>query len=335
MRSRFVGVGAALPSRIVPNAEIEDRLGVDRGWIESRTGVRERRVLRSEESLVDLAEAAAREALAAADVAPGALDAVVVATTSGPYLFPSLACLLHERLGLSAQPAFDVAAACAGFPYALSVADQGVRAGDYERVLVVGADRLSAFCEPSDRGTSALFGDGAGAVILAGERGGSEGGDRGPVRGERGILACRLRALGAEWPMLYVRSGARAPGELAADDADFWMRMRGPEVFRLAVEQLVALTREALAAAELAAGDVALLVPHQANVRIIRAMVAQLGIAEERVGINLDRCGNTSAASIPIALRDAASAGRLQAGDVLVLNAVGGGMTAGALVARW
>src|SRR5581483_3308350 len=120
---------AALPSRIVPNAEIEDRLGVDRGWIESRTGVRERRVLRSEESLVDLAEAAAREALAAADVAPGALDAVVVATTSGPYLFPSLACLLHERLGLSAQPAFDVAAACAGFPYALSVADQGVRAG--------------------------------------------------------------------------------------------------------------------------------------------------------------------------------------------------------------
>jgi 3-oxoacyl-[acyl-carrier-protein] synthase-3 len=324
LRSRFVGLGAALPSRIVANAEIEARLGVEPGWIEGRTGVRERRVLAPEESLVDLAEAAAREALAAASVAPAALDAIVVATTSGPYLFPSLACLLHERLGLATQPAFDVAAACAGFAYALSVADQGVRAGDQRRVLVVGADRLSAFCDPADRGTSALFGDGAGAAVLVAE-----------PDGERGILACRLQALGAQWPLLHVRSGARSAAEAAAPGADFWMRMRGREVFRFAVEQLVALTREALAAAGLGPDAVRLLVPHQANVRIIRAMVAQLAIGEDRVGINLDRCGNTSAASIPIALRDAVSAGRLGAGDVLVLNAVGGGMTAGALVARW
>jgi 3-oxoacyl-[acyl-carrier-protein] synthase-3 len=293
-------------------------------------------VLRADESLVDLAEAAARAALAAADVAPSALDAIVVATTSGPYLFPSLACLLHERLGLAAQPAFDVAAACAGFPYAVSVADLGVRAGDHRRVLVVGADRLSAFCEPSDRGTSALFGDGAGAVVLAAEPSDEDRvDDGGEARARRGILACRLRALGAQWPILYVQSGARSAADLAAEGADPWMRMRGPDVFRVAVEQLVALTREALAASGLTAADVALMVPHQANVRIIRAMLAQLEIAEDRVGINLDRCGNTSAASIPIALSEAVASGRLRAGDVLVLNAVGGGMTAGALVARW
>jgi 3-oxoacyl-[acyl-carrier-protein] synthase-3 len=332
IRSRFVGVGAALPSRVVPNAEIEERLDVDPGWIEGRTGVRERRWIGDGESLVDLAEAAAQDALLDAGIDAAALDAVVVATTSGPYLFPSLACLLHERLGLAAQPAFDVAAACAGFPYALSVADQAIRAGDHGRVLVVGADRLSAFCDPKDRGTSALFGDGAGAALLVAEEGGA-GADG--TSGDRGILSCRLRALGALWPILFVPTGARTQADLDAPEADFWMRMRGQEVFRVAVEQLVGLTREALAAADLAPADVQLLVPHQANVRIIRMMIQQLGVAEERVGINLDRYGNTSAASIPIALKEATRSGRLSAGDILVLNAVGGGMTAGAIVARW
>ncbi|MEW6272535.1 MAG: beta-ketoacyl-ACP synthase III [Thermodesulfobacteriota bacterium] len=327
LRSRFAGVGGALPARVVGNAEIEGRLGVEPGWIEARTGVRERRVVTSEEPLVELAERAVRDALDAAGLEPAALDAIVVATTSAPYLFPSLACLLHARLGLATQPAFDVAAACAGFPYALTVADQAIRAGDHRRVLVVGADALSAYCEPTDRSTVALFGDGAGAAVLVAE----EAGDG----RSRGILASRLRALGTQWEILYVPAGARRPEELAREGADFWMRMRGQEVFRLAVEQLVALTRDALAAADLTPADVALLVPHQANVRIIRMMTAQLGIPEERVGINLDRCGNTSAASIPLALRDALEHGRLGAGDVLVLNAVGGGMTAGAIVARW
>lgn len=327
MRSRFAGVGGALPARVVPNAELEARLGVDPGWIEGRTGVCERRVLTPEEPLVELAERAARDALHDAGIAPAELDAIVVATTSAPYLFPSLACLLHARLGLGTQPAFDLAAACAGFPYALTVADQAIRAGDHRRVLVVGADGLSAYCEPTDRSTVALFGDGAGAAVLVAE----PADDAKP----RGILASRLRALGAQWEILYVPAGARRVEDLEREGADFWMRMRGQEVFRLAVEQLVALTREALATAQLGPDDVALLVPHQANVRIIRMMIAQLGIPEERVGINLDRCGNTSAASIPLALRDALDQGRLRAGDVLVLNAVGGGMTAGAIVARW
>ena len=323
LRTRFLGAGAALPARVVPNAEIEDRLGIERGWI-ARTGVQERRVIGPDASLVDLAERAARDALAAAALPPGALDAVVVATTSGPYLFPSLACLLHARLGLTTVPAFDVAAACAGFPYALAVADQGVRAGAYETVLVVGADCLTTVVDPADRGTVALFGYGAGAVVLRGER----------AAEERGILACRLRALGASWEILCVPAGARRAEDLAAAPGP-WMRMNGPEVFRVAVDQFVDLTREVLAAVGLVTADVALFVPHQANVRIIRMMLQLLGIDEARAAINLDRYGNTSAASIPIALAEAIGAGRLGAGDVVVLNAVGGGITAGAVVARW
>jgi len=326
LRSRIVGVGAALPETVVENDVVERQLGVEAGWIEGRTGVRERRILRDGDALVDLAEAASRAALEQSGVVAADVDAVVVATTSGPYLFPSLGCLLHERLGIGTSPAFDVAAACAGFPYALTVADQGIRAGDHRRVLVVGADRLSAFCEPTDRVTTPLFGDGAGAVVLAAEQQ--------PEEGVRGILVSRLRALGELWPILYVRSGARRPEDLAGE-ADPWMRMQGPDVFRAAVEQLVALTREVLDVAGLRPEDVHLLVPHQANVRIIRMMISQLGIPAERVGINLDRCGNTSAASIPIALDEANRAGKLRAGDVLVVNAVGGGLTAGALVARW
>jgi 3-oxoacyl-[acyl-carrier-protein] synthase-3 len=322
-RARFTGAGAALPSRVVTNAAIEDRLGVERGWIE-RTGIRERRVLDADESLVDLAERATRDALAAAGVAASDVDAVVVATTSSAYRFPSLACLLHDRLGLAGAPAFDVAAACAGFPYALTVADQGIRAGDYARVVVVGADCLSAFVDPADRATAPLFGDGAGAVVLEADA------DARPEA--RGILACRLRALGAMWPILTAPIGAPGP-QPPRDPA--WMRMDGPEVFRVAVEHLVDLTRAVLAAAGATPNDVALFVPHQANLRIIRMMLQLLGIDESRAYVNLSRYGNTSAASIPIALAEAVRDGRLAAGDLVVLNAVGGGITAGAVVARW
>jgi 3-oxoacyl-[acyl-carrier-protein] synthase-3 len=325
-RARFEGVGAALPSHIVANATIEDRLGVERGWIE-RTGISERRVLADGESLVDLSERATREALRMAGISPGAVDAVIVATTSGPYQFPSLACLLHERLGLRTAPAFDVAAACAGFPYALSVADQGLRAGDYDVVVVVGADCLSTFVDPADRVTAPLFGDGAGAAVL-------RAGDDGSAPDARGILACRLRALGSLWPILQAPAGVRRVDALT-DGRDPWMRMQGQEVFRAAVDQLVDLTREVLASAHVAADDVALFVPHQANVRIIRMMLQLLGIAEERAYVNLSRYGNTSAASIPIALSEACAERRLAPGDLVVLNAVGGGITAGAVVARW
>ncbi|MEO2166714.1 MAG: beta-ketoacyl-ACP synthase III [bacterium] len=324
MRTRFAGVGGALPETVVSNAEVEAQLGLDPGWIEGRTGVRERRRLAPDEDLIDLAEQAARTALGSAGIAAAEIDAIVVATTSGPFLFPALACLLHERLGLHQQPAFDVAAACAGFPYALTNADRAIRSGDHRSVLVVGADALSRLCDPQDRVTVPLFGDGAGAVVLMAEE-----------EGPRGILATRLRAQGDLQGILQAPSGVRTVAELALEGADPWMRMRGAEVFRAAVEHLVALSREVLAAADLEPADVDLLVPHQANLRIIRMVLSQLEMSEDKVALNLDRCGNTSAASIPLALEGALAEGRLHEGDLLLLNAVGGGITSGAVLVRW
>ena len=323
-RARIAGVGGGLPPTVLDNAELETELGVEPGWIEARTGIRSRRILRAGESIVDLAETAARQALDSAGLQPADLDAVVCATTSAPWQFPSLACLLHDRLGVADAPAFDVAAACAGFTYALSVAEQGIRAGDHQRVLVVGADALSQVCDPADRTTRALFGDGAGAVVLVAE---------GEASG-RGILSVRLRAAGSAWSMLTLPAGVRRPESFAAG-VDPWIRMKGQEVFRFAVDQLVALTREVLVQAELAPGDVDLVVPHQANLRIIRMAALQLGIEQDRFVLNLESCGNTSAASIPLALASALAAARIEPGQVVVLNAVGGGMTAGAAVLRW
>lgn len=323
MRARIAGVGGALPETIVTNAEVEDSLGLERGWIEGRTGVRERRQLRADESLVDLAEKAARAALDSAGIAPADLDAIVTATTSAPEVFPSLACRLHERLGLGGQPAFDVAAACAGFPYALTSGDRAIRSGDHEAVLVVGADALTRLCDPADRVTVPLFGDGAGAMVLI------------AAQGERGILGSRLRADGSLGEILVAPAGVRRVEDLEAESADPWMRMRGAEVFRAAVDHLVSLSREVLEGIGKKPEDVDLLVPHQANLRIIRMVGSQLGIPGDRVVLNLDRCGNTSAASIPLALADAVAADRVREGDLLLLNAVGGGFTAGAVAARW
>ena len=323
MRARFAGVGGALPAHRISNDEVEAHLGLEVGWIEGRTGVQERRRLAPTESLVDLAEQASRDALADAGLQPSDLDQIVVATTSGPYLFPSMGCLLHDRLGLAGQPAFDVAAACAGFPYALATADQAIRAGDHRTVLVVGADALSRLCDPDDRITVPLFGDGAGAVVLQ------------ATDTHRGILATRLRAQGSLGEILKAPPGERTAEALLEEGTDPWMRMRGAEVFRAAVEHLVDLSREVLVAADLKPSDIDLLVPHQANLRIIRMVLAQLELPLSRTALNLQGCGNTSAASIPLALADALADGRLAEGDILLLNAVGGGITAGAVVARW
>ncbi len=323
-RARIAGVGGGLPPTVLENADLETELGVEPGWIEARTGIRSRRILRADESIVDLAEAAAREALETAGLRPTDLDAVVCATTSAPWQFPSLACLLHDRLGVADAPAFDVAAACTGFIYALSVAEQGIRVADYQRVLVVGADALSQVCDPADRTTRALFGDGAGAVVLV-----AEPGDSG-----RGVLSVRLRAAGSAWALLTLPAGLRRPESFVAG-VDPWMRMKGQEVFRFAVDQLVALTHDVLSQAGSTPGDVDLFVPHQANLRIIRMVALQLGIEQDRFVQNLESCGNTSAASIPLALAAALAAGRIAPGQLVVLGAVGGGMTAGAAALLW
>ena len=323
LRARLIGSGAALPDTRVSSAEIERRLGLTEGWIRERSGIEERRVLRHPETLLDLAESAARAALAHAGVTARELDAIVVATASAELAFPSLACLLQARLGAEPTPAFDLAAACAGFVYGLGVADAMLRSGSARTLLLVGADALGAMVARTDRVCGPLFGDAAGAVVLRAEA------------GERGILRVMLHARGAQANLLELPAGGPLDTGLAPRPDALCMRMRGPDLFRAAVNELLAVTRDLLAACDLTVADVTLLIPHQANARIIAALTEHLGLPPERVCANLDRYGNTSAASVPVALDEAWRGGRIHEGDLLVLNAVGGGLTWGAAAVRF
>jgi 3-oxoacyl-[acyl-carrier-protein] synthase-3 len=294
-------------------------------WVRSRTGIAQRYVLRSGESLLEIACTASRTALERAGLSPKELDAVVVGTVSSEYGFPSFACQLQHRLGADSGAAFDVAAACSGFIYALSVADSMMRADGFERVLVVGADALSTMVDWRDRSTAVLFGDGAGAVVLV------------PDSGPRGVLGSLLRSAGNHWELLTVRStGVRATldaeARRRADDA---IQMRGPELFRIAVRSMEEVTREVVTRAKLNIDDVSLIVPHQANLRIIQAVAERLGLPREKVFVNIERYGNTSAASVPIALDEALEQRLIKDNDLVLLNACGGGLTWGANLLRW
>jgi 3-oxoacyl-[acyl-carrier-protein] synthase-3 len=322
LRSRLVGSGAVAASATTTSADLERQLGLAEGWIRSRTGITVRHVLRDPETLLDLTERASRAALDAAGVAPGALDAIVVATTSSETAFPSLACLLQARLGADPIPAFDLAAACTGFVYGLGVADALLRSGAARTLLLVGADALAAMVRRDDPVCAPLFGDAAGAVVLRAEP------------GERGVLRVLLRARGAQADLLELPAGGPLDTGTAPRPAERCMRMKGPELFRAAVTELLSVTRDLLRETGLAVGDVTLLIPHQANARIIDALTEHLGIVPDRVARNLERYGNTSAASIPLAFDEAWRAGRLRPGDVVVLNAVGGGLTWGAAAVR-
>lgn len=322
LRARLVGCGAAIPETRVTSAEVEERLGLAAGWISARSGVEERRVLRHPETVLDLAELAARRALEAAGMTPANLDAIVVATTSQEYAFPSVACLLQARLGAGVAPAFDIAAACTGFVYGLGVADAFLRSGAARTLLLVGADALAAMCSRTDTVCGPLFGDGAGAIVLRAEA------------GDTGVLRVLLRARGAQASLLELPAGGPQDTGQAPRPADLCMRMKGPDLFRAAVTELLGVTRDLLRELGLTVDDVTLLIPHQANRRIIAAMVEHLGLPPERAYVNLDRFGNTSAASVPVALDEVWRAGRVRPGDLVVLNAVGGGLTWGAAAVR-
>ena len=322
LRARLIGSGAAVPETRVTSAEIERRLGLSEGWIRERSGIEERRVLRHPEALLDLAETAARAALETAGTTPRDLDAIIVATASAEFAFPSFACLLQARLGVGPIPAFDLAAACAGFVYGLGVADAMLRSGSARTCLLVGADALGAMVARDDRVCGPLFGDAAGAVVLRAEA------------GERGVLRVLLRARGAQADLLELPAGGPLDTGLAPRPAALCMRMRGPDLFRAAVTELLQVTRDLLSQCGLGVEDITLLIPHQANGRIIAALTEHLGLPAERVYANLARYGNTSAASVPLALDEAWRGGRLHEGDLLVLNAVGGGLTWGAAAVR-
>ena len=290
-------------------------------WIRERTGIRRRHVVDEAESTVDLAERAARSALDAAGIDPRELDLIVVGTTTPDRIYPATACRLQARLGAGGCAAFDIQAVCTGFIYALGVADRFVRTASARRALVVGADTHSRLLDWSDRTTCILFGDGAGAVVLG-------------VAEEPGVCSTHLHADGTYEGLLYVEGGVpRGNGVIA--DGNAYTKMRGNEVFKVAVRTLHRIVDETLAANNLDKSDIDWLIPHQANIRIIEATARKLGLSMERVVITIDEHGNTSAASVPLALDVAVRDGRIKRGDNLLLEAFGGGFTWGSALIRY
>jgi 3-oxoacyl-[acyl-carrier-protein] synthase-3 len=321
-RARVVGTGAYLPARVVTNHELARTVDTSDEWIVQRTGIRQRHIAADGEMTSDLACAAARDALQNAGLAAERVDMIVVATTTPDHTFPACAVAVQAKLGADRAVAFDVQAVCSGFVYALAVADNFVKAGQAQTVLVIGAETFSRLLDWGDRGTCVLFGDGAGAVVLQAEEG------TGTVF-DRGVLATSLGSDGRHYRDLYVDGGPSSTGTTGH------VRMNGREVFRFAVNALSTATREVLEIGGLEVGDVDWLVPHQANRRILDAVSRNLGLAPDHVLVTVDQHANTSAASVPLALAAGAAAGKLRPEQIVVVNAMGGGFTWGAGLLRW
>jgi 3-oxoacyl-[acyl-carrier-protein] synthase III len=321
---KIVGVGHYAPPRTVTNHDLEAWLDTSDEWITTRTGMKRRHWASEEEGTSDLATAAASAALVHAGLRAQEIDCFIVATVTPDYYFPATACLVGTRLGVMEKPAFDIAIACSGFIYGLTVASGLIRSGVYRRIMLIGAETLSKILDKNDRSTAILFGDGAGAVIL--ER--SE---------EDSFLAADLGADGSRPELLYAHgSGFRKPIDHAALDAKVHLiHMQGPETFRLAVTKMVESTDSVLAKANLRKSDVTFLIPHQANRRIIDATARYLNLPEDKVIVNIAEYGNTSAASIPLALSETVRAGLLKPNDLIVFVAFGGGLSWGAVAWRW
>jgi 3-oxoacyl-[acyl-carrier-protein] synthase III len=321
---KIVGVGHYAPAHVVTNHDLEAWLDTTDEWITTRTGRKRRHWTSDNEATSDLASAAAEAALVHAGLQAADVDCFIVATVTPDYYFPATACLVATRLGAREKPAFDIAIACSGFIYGLTIASGLIRSGVYRRVMLIGAESLSKILDKEDRSTAILFGDGAGAVIL--ER--SE---------EDSFLACDLGADGSRPELLYAHgSGSREPLDHAALDAKLHLiHMQGRETFKLAVNKMVESTGSVLSKANLNKGDIAFLIPHQANKRIIDATARYLGLPEDKVVINIAEYGNTSAASIPMALSETVRAGRVKPGDLIVFVAFGGGLSWGAVAWRW
>lgn len=316
-RSVIKGTGSALPRTRVSNAELAKRVDTTDEWIVERTGIKFRHIAEDDETTSSLAIEAAGKAMKAAGFSGADIDLIIVATATPDQTFPATATIVQDALGCNGCVAFDVAAVCSGFLYALSVADSMIRVGSAQNALVIGAETFSRILDWEDRGTCVLFGDGAGAIVLAAED------------GERGVLATRLHADGAHNQLLYVDGGAGTTGTVGK------LRMKGREVFRHAVVNLASVLKEVLEEAGESIDNVDWVVPHQANARILDATAKKLNLAPEKVIKTVDMHANTSAASVPLALDTAVRDGRIKAGDLLVLEAMGGGFTWGASVIRY
>lgn len=317
--ARVIGTGSYLPEKVLSSAELENMVDTTEQWIISRTGVRERRIAAAHERTSDLAEHASRAALEAAGISPQELDLIIVATTTADHVFPSVACLLQDRLGIhNGGPAFDVQAVCTGFIYALDVANRFFLTGGAKKALVVGAETFSRIIDWTDRNTCILFGDGAGAVVL-------EASD------EPGIVSSHLHADGKYHELLNVPAGVSANYEQVLR-GEAYTQMHGSEVFKWAVKALSDIVDETLAANALEKSDIEWLIPHQANIRIINATAKKLNISMDRVVVTVDRHGNTSAASIPLAFDEAVRDGRIKRGHKVLMEGFGGGFTWGSVL---
>ncbi|MBI4574195.1 MAG: ketoacyl-ACP synthase III [candidate division NC10 bacterium] len=324
--ARIIGTGSYAPAKVLTNADLATLVDTSDEWIRTRTGISERRMTTGAEATSDLAYQAALRALAAANVDVADVDMILVATVTPDMFFPATACVLQDRLEARRASAMDISAACSGFIYGLAVADGLLRLGTFRTILLVGAETLTKIVNWKDRNTCVLFGDGAGAVVLrAGE-------------GPRGILSTHLFADGAKGPQLMIPGGgSRHPisHQMVEEGLAAIQMSNGNEVFKVAVRAMEDAALTALKYNSLDISDIDLLVPHQANLRIINAVGQRLGLPEEKVCVNIQRYGNTSAASIPLALDEAVLAGRVKAGDLLLLCAFGGGLTWGSAVIRW
>jgi 3-oxoacyl-[acyl-carrier-protein] synthase-3 len=316
--SRIAGTGSYLPAKILTNRDLEQTVDTSDEWIFTRTGIRQRHIAADNERCSDLALAASRKAIEAAGIAAQDIGLIIVATSTPDMIFPSTACILQAKLGIKNCPAFDVQAVCSGFVYALATADLFLRSGQYQYALVVGSEIFSRILDWNDRGTCVLFGDGAGAVVLK-------------ASDTPGILSSHLHADGSYQHILSV------PGSVCGGKVEGrpFLQMEGNAVFKFAVKVLDEIVEEALARNHLQKSDIDWLIPHQANIRIIRSTAKKLGLSMEKVVVTLDRHGNTSAASIPLALDEAVRDGRIRAGQHVLLEGVGGGVTWGAVLMKW
>lgn len=326
LRARITGTGSAVPEHVLTNHDLEKLVDTNDEWITTRTGIKERRIAAVGEYTSTFATQAARRALDMAGITAEELDLIILGTVTPDFPFPATACIVQHELGAKNAAAFDLSAACSGFIYGLNLAEAQIKSGMAKKVLVLGAEVLSRVVDFSDRNTCILFGDGSGAVVLEADS------------GDQGILSTHIFTNGSHWDLLYQPGvGSRNPATVAAtiDEKLYYLRMEGNEVFKHAVRAMGDAAVAALEANQLTADQLALLIPHQANRRIIEATGKRIGLPEEKVFVNLHKYGNTSSASIPIALDEANREGRIKTGDLVLLDAFGGGFTYGSALIRW
>ena len=325
LRAKIIATGSYVPERVLTNFDLEKMVDTSDEWIRDRSGIRERRIASEKEAASDLAYEAAKAALKKADIKAKDIELIIVATVTGDMPIPATACHLQHKLGIKKAAAFDVNAACSGFLYGLSMANSFIKSGAYKRILLVGTEVLSRFTDWEDRTTCVLFGDGAGAAIL-------EATDE-----DRGIVSAHMRSDGALWELLHMPGGGsiNPPSKESLKKKMHYLKMKGNETFKVAVRTLENLVSRTLEENKLKPSQLSLLIPHQANLRIIQATAERLNLPAEKVFVNIDKYGNTSAASIPIALDEAVRQGRVRDGDYVLLEAFGGGLTWGSVLIKW